>query len=468
MAYYPLSTEFNALYRLVSADGLSVAVFNDPLDPSYVGALTEVTGLDSAEVREAASDLTEADGGAHGAFYLGRRPITLSGRVFGHATVAERALRLDRARRASLALRADSTLSWKPSTRKENLLPNPSFENDTTGWVHASTASGMTLTQNWVRTNANAAAGAWSFRVAGSNAADSTLRNSSWTTPLGTSGFRIVAGKTYTVSATANNVDPPSAGARIRLYWYKADGSAASTAQNESAAHSAAGASRLSVTAVAPADAVYAAVRVMVFVNVANDTFDTYYDAVRLTEGTETDYIDGDTAGMFWQDTPHASASGNFIEQFTTVRRQGPFRESGQWNKDFQIPLVSEYAYIFGTGLKTVAAGVAAENRGNAPAYPLVRITGASSNPTVSDGTRTFRTTGLSGGSALAAGETVEFDMLNHSGKFIAGARNGQSANRYIDWATSGWPFLTGLGTTQTFTLTGGGTLSVVYRDAWA
>lgn len=273
MAYQPIATEIGAIYKLTAPSG-AVAVFNDPADPNYVGMLTEITGLDSAEVRENATDLVEADGGAHGPFYFGRRPITFTVRVFGHATNAEREARVDRARRAALAMQADAILSWKPS--------------------------------DW--------------------------------------------------------------------------------------------------------------------------------------------------------------ASRAYIELFTPVRRQQPFRESGAWVKDLQIALVSEFAYIFSTQSKTVATGVATENRGNVPAYPLVRFTGASANPTITDGTRTFRTTGLN----LAAGEQVEFDMLNHTGKFIAGARNGQSANRYIDFTTTQWPYVSGNGTSQTFAMTGGGTASIVYRDTWA
>lgn len=277
MAYYPISTEFNAFFTLTGPDG-SVATFNDPSDANYVGMLKEITGLDSPEIRESASELVEADGGAHGYFYLGRRPIVMTAAVFGHATLADRTLRIDRARRASNALRGDAVLKWKPSD--------------------------------------------WATRA--------------------------------------------------------------------------------------------------------------------------------------------------YIEVYVPVRRQQPFRESGQWVKEIQIPLVSEYATIQSTQLLTVAGGVAAENRGNYPAFPVVSITGPSSNPTVSDGTRTFRTTGLSAGTALASGETVKFDFLNHTGVFTSGARNGQSANRFIDFATTQWPYLSGLGTSQTFTLAGGGTLSVDYRHTWA
>jgi hypothetical protein len=269
MAYQPLATEVGAVYTLTGPAG-TVAVFNDPASANYVGMLTEVTGLDSAEVRESAIELSDADGGVHGDFFLGRRPITLSGRVFGHASITERNARLDRARRASLGLRADSTLIWTPTGAQE---------------------------------------------------------------------------------------------------------------------------------------------------------------------------------------------------VFVYVRRQQPFRESGAWVKDFQIPLVSERAIIQSTALVSGSTGSALENQGNWPAYPSFAITGTISNPTISDGTRTFRTTGLT----LAAGETVEFDMGAHTGVFTAGARSGQSANQYINFTTTEWPYLTGNGTSQTFTRTpSGATVTVRYRHTWA
>lgn len=276
MAYLPLATQVGAVYTLTN--GTWTAVFNDPTSPNYVGMLTEVTGLDSAEVRENFTDLVESDGGVHGNFYMGRRPIVLTGKVFGHTTIAARDARLDKARNASLALRSDATLSW-------------------------------------------------------------------------------------------------------------------------------------------------------------------------------------------------TAASGAAV--FVPVRRQQPFRESGAWVKEFQIPLVSQYSQIFGSTLKTSAVtaagtGVVLENQGNFPAYPILRITGISGNTTtVTDGHGgTFKTLNTL---AVASGEVVEFDMLNHTGTFTAGARNGQSATRYIDFTSiTTWPSLvTG---NNTFTLASGaaGSLTVIYRDTWA
>lgn len=279
MAYYPFSPQMGCKYVLLGPQG-SRAVFNDPTDADYVGGLTEdgITGLDSADVRESATELAGSDGGSHGDFYFGRRPITITGVVTGHSSHAGRDLRLAKLRRATNALRTDVLLQWQN---------NPT----------ASTAP----MQTWCR-----------------------LQNR---------------------------------------------------------------------------------------------------------------------------------------------------RITGAWNKSFQLGLVSEYAVLFSQAVRTAnGSPVTVENQGDWAAFPLIRITGASSNPTV-----TVDSLGTDEGEMklfmknlnLAAGEAVEVDTLNHTATFVAGARNGQSANRYIDFdLTVRWPALH-YGN-STVTLGGGGTLSLTWRDAWA
>lgn len=111
MAYVPFSPQNGCKYVLTL--GGARVTFNDPSDADNVGALSDITGLDSAEVRESAEDLVQADGGAHGNFYWGRRPIVITGVTYGHATDAIRDERLDRIRRASAALRSDAILQWQ-------------------------------------------------------------------------------------------------------------------------------------------------------------------------------------------------------------------------------------------------------------------------------------------------------------------------------------------------------------------
>lgn len=446
MAYYPMAASFEARYVLVGPDG-STAVFNDPFDPNYVGALTEVTGLDSADIRESAFDLTESDGGAHGSFYMGRRPIVLNGSVFNHATVQERQARLDRARRASLALRGDASLTWRAVGRFENLVTNPRAQNNTTGWTSGA-----------------------SFLV---NSGATLTRQTGLTPPVGTTGFQIATtgsgsanqGATHAVTLTTGTVYAISAAYCRTAGTGSAELVIAASGANTATIGStltATGWTTISGTFTPTVSGSYSLSFRQPASNTNASTFQ--FSDVMVSPGTTTTYRDGDTAGWFWNGDAGNSSSGDYIELYVPVRRQQPFRESGAWVKNFQIPLVSQYATIFGSAVKTVAAGVATENRGNYPAYPLLNITGASSDPTISDGTRVFRTLGLT----LGSGEVVQFDTLNHTGVFTAGGRVGQSANRYIDWATTAWPYVSGLGTSQTFALTGGGSATVQYRDTWA
>lgn len=98
------------------------AVFNDSTDVDFVGMLSpETSGLDSAEVREDAQDATEADGGVHGNFFYGRRPVILQGTVLASSKAA-RATQIAKIKRASNALRADATLTWTPSGGSEVTL----------------------------------------------------------------------------------------------------------------------------------------------------------------------------------------------------------------------------------------------------------------------------------------------------------------------------------------------------------
>lgn len=446
MAYFPFATSIESRYSLVATDG-STAVFNDPLDPNYVGALTEVTGLDSAEVRESAFDLTESDGGSHGAFYLGRRPIILNGLVYGHTSVVERETRLDRARRASLALRGDSTLSWRPRSRVENIVTNPRAQTNTTDWYTsgATVSSGATLTRV---TGVAPPVGTTGFQIV-TTGSGNTNQGAGHTVTL-------VAGTTYAISAAYRRTAGTGTGEVIIA------GVSGGNSGTIASGLTASGWTTVSNTFVPTVSGSYSLAFRQPSSNTLASTFQ--FSDVMVSPGTTLTYRDGDTSGWMWNGDVGNSTSGDYLDMFVPVRRQQPFRESGAWNKTFQIALVSQYATIFGSSLKTVTLGSATENRGNYPAYPLINITGASTNPTVSDGTRVFRTTGLT----LAGGEVVQFDMLNHTGIFTAGARVGQSANRYIDFTLTAWPYVTGLGTTQTFTLAGGGSGNTQYRDTWA
>lgn len=108
---HPTGPQDNIPYTLTNADG-SVAVFNDPSSAYYIG-FVRWTGLDSAEVRENADDLVEADGGIHGSFWHGRRPIV--GTIeFVPTSTTDRNTRFALLQQVANCLRADATLSWTP------------------------------------------------------------------------------------------------------------------------------------------------------------------------------------------------------------------------------------------------------------------------------------------------------------------------------------------------------------------
>ena len=109
----PLGYEVGVTYDLLGPDG-TLARFNSRDLPLGIGVLDDITGLDSAEVRESSEDLTEDDGGVHGTFYFGRRPITLSGSIYT-LPLDQRVQRMDRLLRACNAMRRDCELRWSPT-----------------------------------------------------------------------------------------------------------------------------------------------------------------------------------------------------------------------------------------------------------------------------------------------------------------------------------------------------------------
>lgn len=117
----PSGPQFGVKYTLTSPDGMR-CVFNDPGDSDYVGWLSNISGFDSPEVREAADDLVGDDGGVHGTFYYGRRPLVLEGNVDPRPDNVERNRRMTRLARASNAMRQDSTLRWLPDGGVEHQI----------------------------------------------------------------------------------------------------------------------------------------------------------------------------------------------------------------------------------------------------------------------------------------------------------------------------------------------------------
>jgi WD40 repeat protein len=113
MALTPLGVSLSSKYELTGPDG-TVATFNDPTDANFVGYLTEITGLDSPEVRDNGENLAGQDGGVHGPFYYGRRPITMTGALVNLTSTTDREEKITKLRQASNAMRSNATLKWTP------------------------------------------------------------------------------------------------------------------------------------------------------------------------------------------------------------------------------------------------------------------------------------------------------------------------------------------------------------------
>lgn len=114
MAVTPFGVETGILYRLTGPDGITVS-FNDSSQADFVGFTEEVSGLDGPDTRESAELIVEGDGGIHGDFFHGRRPIVLSGIIDPNQIGAARNVLISNLLRATNAMRADATLSWTPT-----------------------------------------------------------------------------------------------------------------------------------------------------------------------------------------------------------------------------------------------------------------------------------------------------------------------------------------------------------------
>ena len=86
-----------------------------------LGGEDAITGLDSPDVRESFADKVESDGGIHGAFFHGRRPITFRGRITA-SSATERNQKMTRLMRATNALQSDGTITWTPDGGEEQFV----------------------------------------------------------------------------------------------------------------------------------------------------------------------------------------------------------------------------------------------------------------------------------------------------------------------------------------------------------
>lgn len=241
-----------------------------------------------------------------------------------------------------------------PAVSRTNECLNPYAAVNTVGWVAGasnanSTAEPITRYTEWgMKADGTIGAGGTSFRVKGETVAIGSAINYG-RTGEGAGAIPTVPGKTITLSAYFKTLDPSvnvGLGFKVRIRWLKA--SKASAGVSESAYTDDLGADglRLSVTAVAPAEAAFYALEVMQGAqNTAGDVLDFLFTAVLsepsatlgtyfptppqftaaeamwlgvpqesssvllATKNAATAYFDGDTPGCDWSGARHASTS---------------------------------------------------------------------------------------------------------------------------------------------------------------
>jgi Phage tail protein/Carbohydrate binding domain len=180
-----------------------------------------------------------------------------------------------------------------------NLLPNPSFEVDTTGWE----LSGASTVARDLTT---ARVGGASLKVTAANASGSGVR--AYT--AASSGFDVTPGRSYTFSSYARLGAGGSKSLTVSISWYDTAGALISTSSQATTLNTTNWSQRLAVTGVAPTSAASAR-NFTIETNSASGIFDFYLDAAQFEEkANATRYCDGSQGpGQYWTGDRQASAS---------------------------------------------------------------------------------------------------------------------------------------------------------------
>lgn len=179
----------------------------------------------------------------------------------------------------------------------KNLIPNPSFEVDTSTWT--TQGAGATIT----RVNTFASVGSWSGRLLYSGASANPLAAQSYA-----NGFAVVPGQTYSARAVVSLDALVGSSVNIGIQWFNSVGTYIGISSGSSPSGAIA-VQTFTMSAVAPANA--AVGRVVVGCTGPTATsLDMRIDACIAVEGaTLPPYFDGATAGCSWDGAANGSSS---------------------------------------------------------------------------------------------------------------------------------------------------------------
>lgn len=188
---------------------------------------------------------------------------------------------------------------------RTNLMPNPSFEINTTGWASV----GVSM----VRDTAQAYVGSASLKT--TTAAFNGAQYAA--TPTGASGMPVTPGVSYTLSARIKHAVMPVSGSNghhITMEFYNASGGYVASPWGSAQYPATTDWVQDSFTVTAPATAAYATVYLGNYNDSGSATV-VWFDAVMFERASSAGtYFDGSTADTAtavhdWTGTPHASAS---------------------------------------------------------------------------------------------------------------------------------------------------------------
>ena len=181
------------------------------------------------------------------------------------------------------------------STLVGNLVPNPSIEVNTTGWVVIANCTLARVTSQFY-------IGVASLEMTAPGAGDCRAATSA-----GTSGFPATGGLTYTGQARFRAATTVRS-VGVELRWYDSAGGFISTTFGSTTSDTTSGWTQVTVTTAAPSNAVYGALGLRVLSAAASEVH--YADAAMVEEAsTAAIYGDGTQAGWRWSGTAHQSAS---------------------------------------------------------------------------------------------------------------------------------------------------------------
>lgn len=242
-------------------------------------------------------------------------------------------------------------------TTRTNLVKNPSFETGLEKW------SSGTAVGDFANLEALAQSGAWvapetfgdtkSAKLAVKKGATAT--DSQWkvTTVEGNAAgaIPVTVGQTYSARMAINMLDAPNKGVRCELRWYRAAGTEISTSVGATYIAPEAGYKELQCTAVAPAEAAFVAVRLILMSATANDIASLYIDAVMLEKAAapgeyfpKVEHLQSGHA--VWSGTAHDSECdmGPFARKgIRTFVFATKFAVDKNWNTPFGVTAASAF-----------------------------------------------------------------------------------------------------------------------------